>query len=56
MSIRNIVIAVVVVLIVLLIADGVFTVHETQRALVLRFGAVTQVDLEPGLHFSCHRR
>ena len=51
MSIRNIVIAVVVVLIALLIADGIFTVHQTQRAMVLRFGAVTQVDLEPGLHF-----
>lgn len=51
MSIRNIVIAVVVVLIVLLLADGIFTVHETQRALVLRFGEVTKADLDPGLHF-----
>ena len=51
MSIRNIVIVVVIVLIGLLIADGIFTVRETQRALVLRFGAVTNVDLQPGLHF-----
>lgn len=51
MSIRNIVIAVVVVLIALLIADGIFTVQETERALVLRFGAVTKIDLGPGLHF-----
>lgn len=51
MSIRNIVIAVVVVLILLLVSDGIFTVHETQRALVLRFGEVTQADLGPGLHF-----
>ena len=51
MSIRNIVIAVVVVLIVLLIADGIFTVQETERSLVLRFGKFTQVDVEPGLHF-----
>ena len=51
MSIRNIVIAAVVVLVVLLIADGIFTVHETERALVLRFGAVTKVDLDPGLHW-----
>jgi membrane protease subunit HflC len=51
MSIRNILIAVLVVVALLLIADGIFTVHETQRAMVLRFGAVTQIDLGPGLHF-----
>jgi membrane protease subunit HflC len=51
MSIRNILIAVLVIVVVLLISDGVFTVHETQRALVLRFGAVTKIDLGPGLHW-----
>ena len=51
MSIRNMLLAGLVVVIVLLAADAVFTVHERQRALVLRFGEITQVDLEPGLHF-----
>ena len=51
MSIRNMVIAGLVVVILLLLTDAVFTVNERERALVLRFGEVTQVDLEPGLHF-----
>ena len=51
MSIRNMLLAGLVVVIVLLLADTIFTVHERQRALVLRFGEITQVDLEPGLHF-----
>ena len=51
MSIRNMLLAGLVVVIVLLLADSIFTVHERQRALVLRFGEITQVDLEPGLHF-----
>lgn len=50
MSIRNILIIVIAALVVLLIADGVFTVDQRERALVLRFGAVTRADLRPGLH------
>ena len=51
MSIRNMLLAALVVVVVLLLTDAIFTVHETERALVLRFGKVTQVDLDPGLHF-----
>ena len=51
MSIRNMLMAAIVVVLVVLAADAIFTVHETQRALVLRFGEITQVDLDPGLHF-----
>ena len=51
MSIRNMLLGAVVVVVLVLAADAVFTVHETQRALVLRFGEITQVDLDPGLHF-----
>ncbi len=51
MSIRNMLLAGLVVVILLLLADAIFTVHERQRALVLRFGEITQVDLEPGLHW-----
>ncbi len=51
MSIRNILLGALVVVIVVLLTDVIFTVHETQRALVLRFGEVTKVDLDPGLHF-----
>ena len=51
MSIRNMLLAALVVVVVLLLADAIFTVHETERALVLRFGKVTEVDLDPGLHW-----
>ena len=51
MSIRNMLLGALVVVIVVLLTDAIFTVHETERALVLRFGEVTQVDLDPGLHF-----
>ena len=50
MSIRNMLIAALVVVVVLLATDAIFTVQEYQRALVLRFGDVTKVDLAPGLH------
>ena len=51
MSIRNMLLAAVVIVVAALGYNVFFTVHETQRALVLRFGEVTQVDLDPGLHF-----
>lgn len=42
-----------IVFILLLIVgySAVFTVHETERALVLRFGEIIRSDLKPGLHF-----
>jgi len=48
---RNSVLIVVVGLLALLVSSSVYTVHETQRALLLRFGAITEADVEPGLHF-----
>jgi membrane protease subunit HflC len=48
---RNIVIIVVAVLLGLLALDGVFLVHQTERAVLLRFGAVRTADVQPGLHF-----
>ena len=35
--------------VVLLAWNALYIVHETQRAVLLRFGAVTKADLEPGL-------
>ena len=51
MSIRNILIGIVAALILLLVSDGIFSVHQAERAVLLRFGAVTRTDIEPGLHF-----
>lgn len=48
---RNSVLIFVVAVVVGLLAASVFTVQETERAIVLRFGAVTETDVEPGLHF-----
>ena len=51
MSTRNLVLTVLVLLVVVLASDSVYTVKSTQRAVLLRFGAVERVDVPPGLHF-----
>lgn len=51
MNLRNLIVIVIAVVIVSLIMDSVYTVHETERAILLRFGAVSEADVAPGLHF-----
>jgi len=51
MSLKNLIIIVIAVVIVSLAMNSVYTVHETERAILLRFGAVSEADVEPGLHF-----
>lgn len=51
MSTRNLVLTVLGLLAVLLASDAVYTVKETQRAVLLRFGAIEQSNISPGLHF-----
>lgn len=51
MSTRNMILIVLAVIVLALAADSVFTVKETQRAVLLRFGALQEVDMSPGLHF-----
>ncbi len=51
MNLRTVLIAVGGLVVVLLLSNAVYIVHETQRAIQLRFGAVTRFDIEPGLHF-----
>jgi membrane protease subunit HflC len=48
---RNFVLLVVAVLVLLLAFDGVYIVKQTERAVLLRFGAVERADVPPGLHF-----
>jgi membrane protease subunit HflC len=48
---RNLIIGIVGILLVLLAVDGVYTVQQTERAILLRFGAVERADVSPGLHF-----
>ena len=51
MNLRNLIVIIIAVVIVSLAMDSVYTVHETERAILLRFGAVSEADVEPGIHF-----
>ena len=51
MSLQNVILIFIAVLAIFLAMDSVYTVHETERAILLRFGAVVEADVEPGLHF-----
>ena len=51
MSLQNVIIIVIGALVILLAMDSVYTVHQTERAILLRFGAVVDADVSPGLHF-----
>jgi len=50
MNIRSFLYLITGVLAVALLMVSIFLVHETERAILLRFGAVTQADVPPGLH------
>ncbi len=51
MSVKSIVIALITIIALLLVRNAIFTVHETERAILLRFGAITNPNVEPGLNF-----
>jgi membrane protease subunit HflC len=51
MSLKNVILIVIGALVILLAMDSVYTVHQTERAILLRFGAVVDADVSPGLHF-----
>jgi membrane protease subunit HflC len=51
MQIRSVVGIVVIALAVMLGADSIYVVKETERAVVLRFGALVETNVSPGLHF-----
>ena len=50
MNLRNLILVVGLLLVAVLISNSVYTVHETERAILLRFGAVSAADVDPGLH------
>jgi membrane protease subunit HflC len=50
-SVRTIVFSIVGVVVFLLLIGSMFTVHQTQQALVLQFGEPKRVVNDPGLHF-----
>lgn len=51
MSTRTMIVLVLAVIAFALAADSVYKVRETERAVLLRFGALEQADVPPGLHF-----
>jgi membrane protease subunit HflC len=51
MNNRIVVIALAVVGVFVVLSSAMFTVHQTERAVLLRFREIVSVDLEPGLHF-----
>lgn len=51
MNLRNLIIIVIAVVAVSLLMNSIYTVHQTERAILLRFGAVSEADVKPGLHF-----
>ena len=51
MNNRTLVMMLVAAGLVLLLSMSVYTVHQTERAIVLEFGAVADTDVKPGLHF-----
>jgi membrane protease subunit HflC len=50
MNLRNLIVIVIAVVAIALLMNSVYTVHETERAILLRFGAVSEADVRPGLH------
>ncbi len=51
MPIRSVVGLIVIAAAILLGLDSIYVVKEIERAVVLRFGALVETNVEPGLHF-----
>ncbi len=51
MSIKSILAAAALLFLFLLVSGSVYVVNQYERAVVLRFGALTEIDVPPGLHF-----
>lgn len=49
MNLKSLLLAVLALVIVVLGWNAFYVVHETERAILLRFGSVARADLEPGL-------
>ena len=45
------IVLIVLAVVALVAANGLFVVNETERAVLLQFGKVVRSDFEPGLHF-----
>jgi len=51
MNTRSLAFGIIILVALVTASNSVFIVHETERAILLRFGAVAEADVAPGLHF-----
>ena len=51
MNLRNLILVVITLVALLLLGQSLYIVEQTERAVLLRFGAVATADVQPGLHF-----
>lgn len=51
MNSRSMTVLIILGLLALLVSSSLFTVKQSQRGVLLRFGQIVEADLEPGLHF-----
>lgn len=51
MNLRNFIFAFIAIALILLATASIYTVHQTERAILLKFGAVSVADVPAGLHF-----
>ncbi len=48
---KNFISVAVVIVLLVLASNSLFVIKETERAVLLKFGALVNADIEPGLHF-----
>jgi len=51
MSGRSLIMLIMLAATVIILSNSIYTVKQTERAIKLRFGAVSEADVPPGLHF-----
>ncbi len=51
MNLRNLIVVVIALVALMLLTQSLYIVEQTERAVLLRFGAVAKADVPPGLHF-----
>ena len=51
MNLRNLIITVITIVALMLLMQSLYIIEQTERAVLLRFGAVVTADVQPGLHF-----
>lgn len=51
MNLRNFIFTFIAIALILLATASIYTVHQTERAILLKFGAVSMADVPAGLHF-----